>query len=45
MDPECGKLVDPEKAIKLHWEGTTYYFCCEGCKKRFKEHALGVAGL
>jgi len=45
MDPQCGKLVDPEKAIKLIWEGASYFFCCEECRKRFEEDPPGVAGF
>jgi len=45
MDPRCGKLVDPEKAFKLTWEGTDYYFCCEECRTRFEEDPPGVAGF
>src|SRR5579863_4670525 len=46
-DPVCGMRVDPATA---HWryqhEGTTYYFCCDGCQKMFAADPskyLGVA--
>jgi len=35
-DPVCGMWIDPEKAAaKSEYEGDTYYFCAEGCKKQF----------
>ena len=45
MDPECGKSVDPEKAIPLRWEGKTYYFCSEKCKAQFEKDPPGDAGF
>lgn len=36
-DPVCGMQVDTEKAAaKSEYQGQTYYFCCEGCRKRFE---------
>jgi len=35
-DPVCGMQIDPEKAAgKAEYQGQTYYFCSEGCKKSF----------
>jgi YHS domain-containing protein len=35
-DPVCNMQVDPSKpAGKSEYQGTTYYFCSVGCKKRF----------
>lgn len=35
-DPVCGMEIDPEAAAGTsEYEGTTYYFCAEGCKKEF----------
>jgi P-type Cu+ transporter len=35
-DPVCGMTVDPAKTAHRHeHNGTTYYFCCEGCLKKF----------
>jgi YHS domain-containing protein len=45
MDPQCGKLVELEKAVQLTWEGATYYFCSEECRRRFEEDPPGVAGF
>ncbi len=37
-DPVCGMEVDPdEAAVSFEYEGKTYYFCAEACKKRFAE--------
>jgi Cu+-exporting ATPase len=37
-DPVCGMDVDPEtSAARSEYEGTTYYFCAEGCKLAFDE--------
>jgi Cu+-exporting ATPase len=35
-DPVCGMEIDPETAAgQSEYEGTTYYFCAEGCKQEF----------
>ena len=35
-DPVCGMEVNEETAThKSEYEGTTYYFCCGGCKSTF----------
>jgi len=35
-DPVCGMLVDAAKARHtLDYEGTRFYFCCEGCRSSF----------
>jgi uncharacterized membrane protein YraQ (UPF0718 family)/YHS domain-containing protein len=43
-DPVCGMTVDRSKTpYRSEWAGETYYFCGEGCKKRFDadpEHYL-----
>ncbi|HQO78382.1 MAG TPA: heavy metal translocating P-type ATPase [Thermodesulfobacteriota bacterium] len=31
----CGMTVDEAKGISAEKDGTTYYFCCEQCRKRF----------
>jgi len=45
MDPQCGKSVDPEKSIRLRWEGKDYFFCSEKCKARFEIDPPGDAGF
>ncbi len=34
-DPVCGIYIDEREAIKLRWEGKTYYFCSNECKEKF----------
>ena len=45
MDPQCGKSVDPESAIRLTWEGKTYFFCSETCKAQFEVDPPGDASF
>ena len=36
-DPVCGMTVDPATSKHKHdHQGTTYHFCCGGCRSRFK---------
>jgi len=44
VDPVCGmKLKKSEAKAKYDYNGTTYYFCMEGCKEKFaKEPAKYV---
>ncbi len=36
-DPVCGMDVDPARAAARHeHKGTTYYFCCDGCRDLFR---------
>jgi Cu+-exporting ATPase len=35
IDPVCGMEVDPADAAKVEADGTTYFFCCDGCRDRF----------
>ncbi len=38
-DPICGMDVDEAKAAgSSTYQGKTYYFCSEGCKKSFDEN-------
>lgn len=35
-DPVCKMTVDESKAVATsEYEGKTYYFCADGCKKAF----------
>jgi Cu+-exporting ATPase len=36
-DPICGMTVDTEKAISAERDGETFYFCSEGCRRKFLE--------
>lgn len=36
-DPVCGMTVRADaSAMPLEYEGTTYYFCCAGCRRSFE---------
>lgn len=37
-DPVCGMNVNPERAAPHEHAGKTYYFCCGGCLKKFKDN-------
>ncbi|HEU5249465.1 MAG TPA: YHS domain-containing protein [Thermoanaerobaculia bacterium] len=35
-DPVCGMTFDEDKAAgKREYQGTTFYFCSDSCRKRF----------
>ncbi len=36
-DPVCGLYIEEEMALKLQYEGRTYYFCSEKCRDEFLE--------
>ena len=39
IDPVCGMEVDPQNAAAtLEYQGQTYYFCAEGCKRQFEQN-------
>ena len=38
VDPVCGMRVTPsDSASTRKYDGTTYWFCCEGCAERFEK--------
>lgn len=38
-DPVCGMTVDPQKAAaQSQHNGQPYYFCSQGCKKKFDQN-------
>ncbi len=37
IDPVCEMEVDEKKATKVEYQGKTYYFCSERCKRDFQE--------
>ena len=40
-DPVCGMTVDPARAAgHVDHDGTTYYFCSNGCVARFSAEGL-----
>jgi Cu+-exporting ATPase len=49
IDPVCSMQVDTEApAATSDFQGTTYYFCSEGCKKEFDSAPwkyMGASGL
>lgn len=37
-DPVCGMQINAEKAAaKVEYQGQTYYFCTEACRKQFEQ--------
>ncbi len=44
QDPVCGMDVQPEQAAgQSEFQGQTYYFCCDACKKRFDQDPKSYA--
>jgi YHS domain-containing protein len=44
-DPVCGLQVDPpQSAYTSEYEGETYYFCSERCKRQFDQDPLPYVG-
>ncbi len=48
-DPVCGMMVDEKSAkFKSDYEGKTFYFCAQSCKKTFDanpaKYAAGKTG-
>ena len=44
-DPVCGMTVDEAKApATLTYEGRTYYFCAEACRRTFEKAPGTYAG-
>jgi Cu+-exporting ATPase len=35
--------VDPASALSATRAGETFYFCCEGCRKKFRQQPIGAA--
>ena len=36
QDPVCGTFIPRQEALKLTKDGQDYFFCSEGCLKRFR---------
>lgn len=36
QDPVCGTFIPRQEALKLTRDGRDYFFCSEGCLKRFQ---------
>ena len=42
IDPVCGMSVDPaHAAATVTHQGTTYYFCSQGCARKFEANPSG----
>jgi Cu+-exporting ATPase len=41
-DPICGMTVDTTNALHTDRDGTTSYFCSEGCKQEFLAASAGA---
>jgi heavy metal translocating P-type ATPase len=35
VDPICGMTVDEQTALQTVKEGSTHYFCCDACRRKF----------
>lgn len=45
VDPVCGMAVRADGAgFTSEWEGRSYYFCCDGCRRRFRAEPERYAG-
>jgi YHS domain-containing protein len=43
-DPVCGMDVEPDDAAgQSEFQGTTYYFCCNECKRKFDQRPEAFA--
>ncbi len=42
-DPNCGKFIPKERAVRVEFDGKIYYFCSLECaveyEKKIKEHS------
>jgi YHS domain-containing protein len=44
-DPVCGTHLHPEHAaVTVDWNGTTYFFDSEACRRRFTDEPIRYAG-
>lgn len=44
-DPVCGMQVDEQKAAgQSEYQGKSYYFCSQGCKRRFYQNPEQYTG-
>ena len=44
-DPVCGMMIEERDAeARSNYEGTTYYFCSEECKRTFDKNPAQYAG-
>ncbi|MBM4284049.1 MAG: YHS domain-containing protein [Deltaproteobacteria bacterium] len=43
QDPMCRTFIPRREALKLSWDGKDYFFCSEGCLKRFRRVGPGAS--
>jgi Cu+-exporting ATPase len=36
-DPVCGMQVDDKARLQSNYQGQTYFFCSEDCKRKFDQ--------
>jgi len=41
QDPICGTFIPRQDALKVQKDGKDYFFCSEGCLKRFRRSGPG----
>lgn len=41
QDPVCGTFIPRQDALKAQKDGRDYFFCSEGCLKRFRRSGPG----
>jgi len=44
LDPVCGIELDDDLAVTAEYDGSVYYFCCDGCKKIFLKNPKKYKG-
>ena len=42
IDPVCDMTVNPAKDRKRQHDGKTYYFCSDGCIRKFEADPVGI---
>lgn len=41
-DPVCGMQVSRDQGLQTEYQGSTYFFCCDGCLRKFEDNPDGV---
>ncbi|MEJ2069959.1 MAG: YHS domain-containing protein [Syntrophobacterales bacterium] len=42
QDPVCGTFIPRQEALKFTKDGQDYFFCSEGCLKRFRRGGVNL---
>ncbi|GAA5507908.1 heavy metal translocating P-type ATPase [Novipirellula caenicola] len=42
VDPVCGMTVNPSDSLRSEYDGKPYFFCSQGCQKKFEADPAGV---